>query len=104
MADRAAKMNAWIPTTMIDLEEIEERRGDDHEHQGQRLEDEDQAQEREDQDVAGEHVREEPDAERDQPHELAEDLERHDQEQEALRRLGDPALEVARGPFHLIPS
>ena len=50
------------------------------EHEGDGLEDEDQAQEREDQNVAGEHVREEPDAERDQAHELAEDLERDDQE------------------------
>ena len=58
---------------------------------------------REDQDVAGEHVREEPDAQRDQPHELTEDLERHDQEQEPLRRLGDPALEVAPGPVPLDP-
>src|SRR5262249_27697393 len=79
------------------LEEVEDRRRDDHEDQGQRLEDEDQAQEREDQDVARQHVREEPDAQRDQPHELTEHLERHDQDQESLRCLGNPALEVAAG-------
>src|SRR4051794_26312861 len=84
-----------------DLEDVEEDRRDDHRNQGERLEDEDQAQEGEDQDVAREHVREEPDAERDQAHELAEDLERHDQRQERLRRLGDPALEVARGSVPL---
>src|SRR5215212_4973430 len=84
-----------------DLEDVEEDRRDDHRDQGERLEDEDQAEEREDQDVAREHVREEPDAERDQPHELAEDLERHDQREEGLRRLGDPALEVAHGPVPL---
>src|SRR5262245_43662485 len=78
-----------------DLEDVEERRGDDHRQQGQRLEDEDQAQEREDQDVAREHVREESDAQRDQAHELAEHLERHDQREQRLRRLGDPAREVA---------
>ena len=52
----------------------------------------------------GEHVREETDGERDQAHELAEDLERDDQEQQRLRRLGDPALEVAAGPFQRMPS
>src|SRR5215471_3354658 len=67
------------------------------------LEEVEQAQEREDQDVAGEHVGEEPDAQRDQPHELAEDLERHDQDQEPLRRLRDPALEVAACPVPLDP-
>ena len=48
--------------------------------------------------MAGQHVREQPDAQRDQTHELAENLERHDQEQQHLRRLGDPALEVAHRP------
>ena len=48
--------------------------------------------------MAREHVREKPDAQRDQPHELAEDLERHDQAEQELRRLGDPALEVANRP------
>src|SRR5215471_253150 len=85
------------------LEEVEDGRRDDHEHQGQRLEDEDQAEEREDEDVASEHVREEPDAQRDQPHELAEDLERDDQDQKSLRRLGDPALEVAARAVPLDP-
>src|SRR5438067_3110094 len=85
------------------LEDVEDRRGNDHEHEGQRLEDEDQAQEGEDQDVAGEHVGEEPDAQGDQPHELAEDLERHDQDQEALRRLRDPALEIATRAVPLDP-
>ena len=64
---------------------------------GRGLQDEDQPEEREDQDVAGEHVREETDGQRDQAHELAEDLERHDQPEQRLRRLGDPALEVAHG-------
>jgi hypothetical protein len=45
----------------------------------------------------GEHVREESDAQRDQAHELTEDLQRHDQEQQRLRRLRDPALEVFAG-------
>src|SRR4029077_2800245 len=62
-----------------DLEEVEDDPdGNDHERQEHALQDEDQADEREDQDVPRKHVREEPDAERDQPHELAEDLERHD--------------------------
>src|SRR3954454_9440715 len=77
------------------FEEIEERRRDQDREQLQGLEDEDQPEEGQDQDVAGEHVREKPDAERDQPHELPEDLQRHDQEQQPFRRLRDPALEVA---------
>src|SRR3954447_7277957 len=80
-----------------DLEEVEDGREDHDGDQLQRLEDEDQAEEGQDQDVSGEHVREQTHAERDQPHELAEDLERHDQEQQPLRRLGNPALEVADG-------
>src|SRR6516165_4928106 len=81
------------------LEEVEEDpdRHDDHgEHDA--LQDEDQAEEREDQDVAGQHVREETDRERDQSHELPEELKWHDQDQERLRRLRDPALEVAHRP------
>src|SRR5512133_1433431 len=66
-----------------DLEEVED---DPDRHDGDReehvLEDEDQPEEREDEDVAREHVREQTDAQRDQPHELAEDLERHDQPQQ----------------------
>src|SRR3954452_8232814 len=62
-----------------DLEDVEDGRGDDDGQELQRLEDEDQPEEREDQDVAREHVREEADAQRDQPHELTEDLERDDQ-------------------------
>src|ERR1051325_3747110 len=54
-----------------------------------RLEHEHQPEEGQDQHVAGEHVRVEPDAERDQPHELAEHLERDDQRQHHLRHLGD---------------
>src|SRR5213080_2037448 len=80
-----------------DLEEVEDRRHGHDRYEREALQDEHQADEREDQDVAGEHVREETDGERDQPHELAEDLERHDQREERLRRLGDPALEVAHG-------
>src|SRR5919198_3616642 len=81
-----------------DLEDVEDG-GDRHDEDGQDdgLQDEDQADEGEDQDVAGEHVREEPDAERDQAHELAEHLERDDEREQRLRRLGDPALEVADG-------
>src|SRR5690242_3122109 len=80
------------------LEEVERRRDRDHEHgQEPRLEDEHEADEREDQDVAGQHVREKTDGERDQPHELAEDLERHDQRQQRRWGLRNPALEVAHG-------
>src|SRR6478672_10541891 len=78
-----------------DLEDVEDGRGNQHGQKLQRLEDEDQPEEREDQDVAREHVREEPDAQRDQPHELTEDLERDDQDEQSFRRLRDPALEVA---------
>ncbi len=63
MADRAAKMKAWMPIDDDHLEEVEDDpdRDDDHrEHDA--LKDEHQAEEREDQDVAREHVREEPDA------------------------------------------
>src|SRR3954452_11766307 len=84
-----------------DLEDVEEDRGDDHGDQGDGLEDEDQAEEGQDQDVASQHVGEEPDAEGDQAHELAEDLERHDQREQRLRRLRDPALEVAHRPVPL---
>ena len=55
---------------------------------------EDQPDEGEDQDVACEHVRVETDAQRDQAHELAQDLERDDQHEQALRHVRDPALEV----------
>ena len=80
MADRAAKMNAWIADDDHDLEEVED--GRDGITTGISVS------------VwrmkirpmkvrirmwPGEHVREETDAQRDQPHELAEDLERHDQ-------------------------
>src|SRR5437016_8382293 len=87
-----------------DLEEVE-RGGDRDDDDGQhdRLEDEHQAVEGEDQDVAREHVREEPDAERDQAHELAEHLERHDQRKQRFRRLGDPALEIAHRPVPADP-
>src|SRR3954454_8589449 len=52
-----------------DLEDVEDGRDrhDDH-RQDHGLQDEHQADEGQDQDVAGEHVREEPDAERDQAH------------------------------------
>src|SRR5262249_61513560 len=78
-----------------DLEQIEEDRRDHDRDECERLEDEDQPEEREDQDVAREHVREEPHAEGDQPHELAEDLERHDEDEQPLWSLRNPALEVA---------
>src|SRR5207248_10721148 len=59
-----------------DFEEIERRRhrhGDDRENDG--LQDEHQADEGQDEDVAREHVREQADAERVQPHELGQPLE-----------------------------
>src|SRR3954447_26069792 len=57
------------------LEEVEgDRHGDDDDGQDHALQDEHQPDEREDEDVPGEHVGEEPDGERDQAHELAEDL------------------------------
>src|SRR3954464_6730171 len=63
-----------------DLEHVEDG-GDRHDEdrENERLQDEDEADERQDQDVAREHVREKTDAERDEPHELPQDLERHDQ-------------------------
>src|SRR5436189_1351289 len=79
------------------FEEIEDHCERHDEGKGERLEDEDQPQKGKDQDVSREHVREEPDAQRDQAHELTQDLERDDQAQEWLRRLRDPALEVAHG-------
>src|ERR671923_2990434 len=81
-----------------DLEDVEDRRGTDDQHERPRLEDEDQPEERQDQDVPREHVREETNAQRDQAHELTEDLQRHDQPQQGLRRVGNTALEVAHGP------
>src|SRR5581483_8525654 len=55
-----------------DLEQVEGRRHRHRNHgEDDGLQDEHQADEGEDQDVARQHVREEPDAERDQPHELA---------------------------------
>src|SRR6266508_2909238 len=79
-----------------DLEKVEERRDADRDgSQPGRLEHEHEADHDEDQHVAGEHVGEEPDGERDDPHELRDHLERDDQDQRHLRRLRDPALEVA---------
>src|SRR6266542_5089723 len=79
-----------------DLEQVERRRHR-HRHDGEddALEDEHQPDEGEDQDVAREHVREQTDAQRDQAHELAQHLEGDDQREQGLRRLGDPAREVA---------
>src|SRR5918911_2650733 len=86
------------------LEQVERRRSRNRDD-GQRdaLEHEHQADEGQDQHVAGEHVGEEPDAEGDQPHELPEDLERHDQREQQLRRLRNPALEVANWPVPANP-
>src|SRR5712691_7864292 len=64
-----------------DLEDVEERRGNENEQKNPGLEDEDEAEEGQDQDVPGEHVREKSDAQRNQPHELTEDLERDYQRQ-----------------------
>src|SRR6478609_8456010 len=81
-----------------DLEDVEGRGHGDHgRRQDEGLQDEHEADEREDQDVSRKHVREETHTERDQAHDLAEDLERHDQHEQRLRRVGDPALEVADG-------
>src|SRR6266480_196477 len=80
------------------LEEVEDGRRDQHRNELQRLEDEDQPEEGEDQDVASQHVREQPHAQRDQTHELTEDLERDDQGEEHLRCLRNPALEVPHWP------
>src|SRR5215468_1427296 len=78
------------------LEDVEDRRDrQDQRGEPDRLEDEHQADEGEDQDVPGEHVREESDAQREQAHELADDLQRDDQQEQRPRRLRDPALEVA---------
>src|SRR6266542_3143048 len=74
-----------------DLEDVEDRGHRDDEHgQDHGFEDEHQADEGQDQDVAREHVREEPDAERDEAHELPEDLERDDQGEQRLRLFGNP--------------
>src|SRR3954453_13137521 len=81
------------------FEQVEDGR-DRQDERGEvdRLEDEHQADEGQDQDVAREPVGEEPGAQREQSQELADHLEWHDQQQQALRRLGDPALEVADRP------
>src|SRR5207342_3135762 len=62
-----------------DLEDVEERRGHEHEQERPGLEDEDEPEEGQDQDVTGEHVREESDTQRDEAHELTQDLERDDE-------------------------
>src|SRR5687768_16227883 len=78
-----------------DLEQVEgSRRGDGDGRDREVADHEDQPDEGEDQHVAGQHVRVEADGEADQAHELAEDLERHDQRVERLRDVWDPALEV----------
>src|SRR6266516_1931508 len=84
-----------------DLEDVEQGCGNQHGQECQRLEDEDQPEEGQDQDVSGEHVREESDTQRNQPHELAEDLEGNDEDQQSLRRFRDPALEV---PDRAVPA
>src|SRR5213082_357473 len=61
-----------------DLEDVEDDGDRDERDQDVALDDEDQAEEGEDQHVAGEHVREETDTQRDQPHELAEHLQHRD--------------------------
>src|SRR3954468_14853038 len=79
-----------------DLEQIERdcsRHGDDADEKA--LEHEDEPDERQDQHVACEHVGVETNGEADQPHELAEDLERDDQRVERLGDIGNPALQVS---------
>src|SRR5436305_738578 len=91
------------------LEAVEDSRNRDERDQVVALQDEDQSEEGENQDVAGEHVREESDAQRDQPHELAKHFQEDDQSPENRRRraelrqsTGNPALEVPHGavPAH----
>src|SRR2546430_9276997 len=86
-----------------DLEDVEQRRRHENEQENPGLEDEDETEEGQDQDVTGEHVGEKSDAQRDQPHELAEDLQRDDEAQQELRGLRDPTLEVADGPVPADP-
>src|SRR3989454_11226450 len=76
-----------------DLEDVEQRRRHENEQENPGLEDEDETEEGQDQDVTREHVGEKSDAQRDQPHELAEDLQRDDEAQQELRSLRDPTLE-----------
>src|SRR5439155_13637333 len=77
-----------------DFEEVERGREDHNRREKQALENEHQADEGENQDVPGEHVREQTHGERDQAHELSQDLEWDDQQEQRLRRFGDPTLEV----------
>src|SRR4051812_26760744 len=86
-----------------DFEDVEQRRRSKNEQERPGLEDEDEPEEGQDQDVPGQHVGEESDAQRDQPHELAEDLEGDDQPQQHLRGLGNPTLEVADRPVPTDP-
>src|SRR5438067_321512 len=76
--------------------ECVENPGERHERdQDVALDDEDQPEEREDQHVAGEHVGEETNAQRDQSHELPEDLDDGNRHEERARNFRDPTLEVA---------
>src|SRR5438094_5825695 len=81
-----------------DLEHVEQCRGKENEQENPGLEDEDEAEEGQDQDMAREHVGEKTDTQRNQPHELTEDLERDDETQQRLWSFRDPTLEVRDGP------
>src|SRR3954454_1641651 len=63
-----------------DLEDVEGRREEHDRDEREALEDEHEPDEGQDENVPREHVREESDAQRDQAHELAEDLQWDDQE------------------------
>ena len=55
--------------------------------------------------VAREHVGEESDGERDQPHELGDDLEEHDQGEQPLGTPGGiQLLKYLTGPLYRMPS
>src|SRR4029077_4554712 len=87
-----------------DFEQVEDcSNGDDDDGQDERLKNEEKADERENQDVARRAVREKSDAQRDEAHDLAENLEWDDQRKQTLRRLGDPALEVLDRPVPADP-
>ena len=99
MAERRAKTNAWIVTTIPTSKMYTAvATGTASVASAKAREDEDQAEHDEQQHVAGEHVGEESHGKRDQAHELRDHLEGHDERKERLRRAGrDPALEVLDG-------
>src|SRR3990170_4490695 len=79
-----------------DLEDVDRDAHGNRDHrEHDRFEDEDQAEHHEDEHVAGQHVGEESDGERDQAHELGDHLEHGDRPDQHLRDAPrDPALDV----------